>query len=86
MDLFNQIPLSEKNYLPHHGTVNYYGPILPNDKAVLYYNYLLSSMEWKNDEAFIFGKRIITKRKVAWYGDLPYEYTYSNNKKSFNLD
>src|SRR5690606_857075 len=25
--------------------------------------------------------RIITKRKVAWYGDKPYEYTYSNTTK-----
>ena len=24
---------------------------------------------WRNDEAVIFGKKIITKRKVAWYGD-----------------
>ncbi len=31
---------------------------------------LLDTIEWKNDEAIIFGKLIITKRKVAWYGDL----------------
>ena len=30
----------------------------------------------------MFGKTIITKRKVAWYGDQPYEYTYSHVTKS----
>src|SRR5690606_41971434 len=43
---------------------------------------LLSRIDWKNDEAVIFGKRIITKRKVAWYGDRPFKYTYSNTTKS----
>ncbi|WP_432714331.1 alpha-ketoglutarate-dependent dioxygenase AlkB family protein, partial [Pedobacter sp.] len=38
-------------------------------------------IDWKNDEAIIFGKRIITKRKVAWYGEKPFEYTYSNTTK-----
>lgn len=81
MDLFDQKPISEKNWLPKNGTVNYYGPILLSDQANFYFNCLLSSIEWKNDEAIIFGKRIVTKRKVAWYGDKPFEYTYSNNTK-----
>ncbi|MBQ0740235.1 alpha-ketoglutarate-dependent dioxygenase AlkB, partial [Aquimarina celericrescens] len=42
---------------------------------------LLKNIEWKNDEAIIFGKRIITKRKVAWYGEKQFEYTYSNTTK-----
>ena len=33
------------------------------------------------DEALIFGKHIITKRKAAWYGDENYSYTYSNFTK-----
>jgi len=35
----------------------------------------------KNDEAIIFGKHIITKRKAAWYGDVAFEYTYSKITK-----
>jgi alkylated DNA repair dioxygenase AlkB len=42
----------------------------------------MEQIEWKNDEAFFFGKHIITKRKVAWYADQPYNYTYSNSTKS----
>ena len=30
----------------------------------------------------MFGKRVITKRKVAWYGDEPYKYTYSKSTKT----
>ena len=41
----------------------------------------MSEIEWKNDEAIIFGKRIITKRKVAWYGNTNYDYNYSNVTK-----
>jgi alkylated DNA repair dioxygenase AlkB len=29
----------------------------------------------------LFGKHIVTKRKVAWYGDSNYLYTYSNTTK-----
>ena len=35
----------------------------------------MNSIEWKNDEAIIFGKKIITKRKVAWYGDEGFLYS-----------
>jgi hypothetical protein len=41
----------------------------------------MKGIEWKNDEAILFGKKIITKRKVAWYGERPFEYTYSNTTK-----
>ena len=45
-------------------------------------NTLLNTIEWRNDEAIIFGKKIITKRKVAWYGEKPFEYTYSKVTKN----
>ena len=51
------------------------------EKADYYLDRLLSTIEWKNDEAVIFGKLITTKRKVAWYAEEPFEYTYSNITK-----
>lgn len=81
MDLFNPTIDKTKNWLPEDGTVNYYGQILTKEQADFYYQKLLETIEWRNDEAIIFGKKIITKRKVAWYGDKPYEYTYSNTSK-----
>ena len=79
MDLFNQELV--QNILPYDGVTNYHGKILSERLSLHYYNILLNSIEWKNDEAVIFGKRIITKRKVAWYGNEEYDYHYSNVSK-----
>ncbi|MBL4773891.1 MAG: alpha-ketoglutarate-dependent dioxygenase AlkB, partial [Alcanivoracaceae bacterium] len=49
--------------------------------ADAYFKKLLDSIKWKNDQAIIYGKKIITQRKVAWYGDEAYGYTYSNITK-----
>lgn len=81
MDLFNNEPGSTKNILPKDGIVNYYGKLFSLPDADRYLNILLNNIEWKNDEAIIFGKKIITKRKVAWYADADFEYTYSNITK-----
>ncbi len=72
---------SSLNLLPYDGTVNYYGPVLSAEQANQYYRQLLEHTVWKNDEARIFGKHYITKRKVAWYGDEGFAYTYSNTTK-----
>ncbi len=81
MDLFNNEIDDTINLLPKDGTVNYYGKLMDQLQADYYYNNLLSTIEWKNDKAIIFGKLIITKRKVAWYGEKPFEYTYSKTTK-----
>ena len=82
MDLFNPHTDETTNLLPKDGTVNYYGKLFSREDSNHYLEVLLNTIEWKNDEAVIFGKHIITKRKVAWYGDQPFEYTYSNITKS----
>ncbi|MGO4772049.1 alpha-ketoglutarate-dependent dioxygenase AlkB [Flavobacterium sp. W22_SRS_FK3] len=81
MDLFNPCTDENTNLLPKNGTVNYYGKLFSRENSNHYLEMLLNSIEWKNDEAIIFGKLIITKRKVAWYGDSGFEYTYSNTTK-----
>jgi O-6-methylguanine DNA methyltransferase len=81
MDLVNNKPDEKSNLLPKDGIVNYYGKLFSNQQANTFLQILLNQIEWKNDEAIIFGKRIITKRKVAWYGDHGLEYTYSNITK-----
>lgn len=80
-DLFSKGAPNEINLLPYDGVVNYYGRLFSSQKASHYYETLLHNIEWRNDEAVIFGKRIVTKRKVAWYGDVEFEYTYSNVTK-----
>ena len=79
MNLFDQI--ENINLLPCDGTVNYYGKIINQTDANNYTKLLLENIEWKHDEAIIFGKKIITKRKVAWYGDEGFSYTYSKVTK-----
>lgn len=79
MSLF--LPNPTENLLPFNGTVNYYGKIFSQEKANYYYNILLNNIEWRNDEALIFGKHIITARKVAWYADTNFPYSYSNTTK-----
>jgi alkylated DNA repair dioxygenase AlkB len=72
---------TEQNLVPNNGTVNYFGPVLTPKLADHFYHQLLNTIDWRNDEARIFGKQYITKRKVAWYGDFGYSYTYSNSTK-----
>ena len=80
MDLFDGLDASH-NLLPKDGVVNYYGKLLPGKEANHYFDYLMKAIAWENDQALIYGKLILTKRKVAWYGDRQFEYTYSNTTK-----
>lgn len=75
MDLFNNNPTP--NLLPRDGEVLYYGKIFDHETAQHYLTQLLNTIQWENDRAIIFGKLIITQRKVAWYANEPYDYTYS---------
>ena len=75
--LFN----NTNNLLPCNGHVNYYGKILSDEEILHYFEELYNTIAWKNDEVIIFGKLIITNRKVAWYATSNIDYTYSNISK-----
>ena len=66
-----------ENILPSDGEAYYHGCVLSPEEAAFYFNQLMTQIAWKNDEAIILGKHIITKRKIAWYADYPFSYTYS---------
>ena len=83
MDLFNHH--SQVNLLPFDGEAIYYGSIFNRQEQASFYEKLLEEIPWKNDEAIIFGKHYITKRKVAWFGDKTYSYTYSGVTKQAHL-
>ena len=83
MDLFNQN--SHLNILPFDGEVLYLGKVFNRKEAAQYYQTLLEKIPWKNDEAIIFGKHHITKRKVAWFGDNTYSYKYSGITKQAHI-
>ncbi|MCU4370148.1 alpha-ketoglutarate-dependent dioxygenase AlkB family protein [Acinetobacter courvalinii] len=81
MQLFDIEADPELNHLPYDGTVQYYGKVLQTAAADYYFDQLMQTIAWENDQALIFGKLLTTKRKVAWYGDQRFEYTYSNMNK-----
>ena len=80
-DLFSAHIDETSNLLPHDGTVNYYGQLFAENISNQYFEILSKKIERKQDEAVIFGKHILTKRKVGWYGDDDFSYTYSNITK-----
>jgi alkylated DNA repair dioxygenase AlkB len=81
MDLFDE-PLENPIRLQmQDGDVSYYGALVSWHEADLAFNQLLDEIEWEHDQAVVFGKHIVTRRKVAWYGEKPFSYTYSNTTK-----
>jgi alkylated DNA repair dioxygenase AlkB len=82
MRLFEDETDGQRNLLPEDGEVFYMGKVMDKKTADAFQESLMKEIQWKNDEAMIMGKLIITKRKVAWYGDEPFEYTYSRLTKT----
>ena len=81
MMLFTDQPDQSKNLLPKDGVVHYHGRVFDAHDSLHYWAQLSEHIAWRNDQVVIFGKPITTKRKVAWYGDKAYQYTYSNTTK-----
>ena len=63
--------------LPNDGVAKYFGKVYSQIDSDSFLERLLTEIDWKNDQAMIFGKLITTKRKVAWYADRPVTYSYS---------
>ena len=80
MDLFSSEIV--KNILPCDGVTNYHGIILDTSACNFYLDTLMNTIHWKNDEVVIFGKKVITKRKVAWFGTSEFSYKYSGITKT----
>ena len=69
------------NILPYDGSAIYFGKVFSENESHALFKKLFETIDWKNDEAILFGKHYITKRKAAWYGDKNFSYTYSNTTK-----
>jgi len=69
------------NLLPKDGTVHYYGKIFTEEQSEIYYVKLLNEVNWQHDVIKMFGKEIVTKRKVAFLGDEGISYKYSGKTK-----
>ncbi|KXX71297.1 DNA methylase [Flammeovirga sp. SJP92] len=82
LSLFDQTADKAQNLLPYEGEVYYYGKVFSYAEATSFYQLLKEKIDWQSDLIKMFGKEIFTKRKMAWYGLEPYEYTYSKVKKT----
>tara|TARA_R110000787_G_scaffold283347_1_gene396010 strand:+ start:1585 stop:2187 length:603 start_codon:yes stop_codon:yes gene_type:complete len=83
MDLFNQDIV--QNILPFDGEAIYHGTVIDRKQCDFYFQKLLNEIPWENDQAIVFGKHYITKRKVAWFGDKEYNYKYSGVTKQAHI-
>mgnify|MGYP000547217369 FL=1 len=83
MDLFNQNII--QNILPFDGEAIYHGLVLDRKQCDFYYQNLFNEIPWENDQAIVFGKHYVTKRKVAWFGDKEYNYKYSGVIKQAHI-
>jgi len=85
INLFEKSNSENENLLPFDGVLKYFGVCFNAAENEYYFNRLMTEINWKNDEAFIFGKHYITDRKVAWYAEKPISYTYSRKTKTSEI-
>ena len=82
LTLFTPESSRPRNLLPYDGECVYYGAVFEKEAADAYLQYLLTEIPWKNDEIMMYGKHIVTGRKVVWYGDRNYPYRYSHKTRT----
>lgn len=77
MNMINNRP----NILPQDGIAFYYEKIVNDDEVKQLYESLLNDIHWENERVIMFGKEIITKRKVAFFSDHSISYRYASKTK-----
>ena len=69
------------NIIAQDGIALYHEKVLTDEQIKPLYEELLNKINWENERVVMFGKEIITKRKVAFYSDPLIAYTYSSKTK-----
>ena len=69
------------NLLSKDGSAFYYPEFLGAIESARLMKQLQDLLQWDADRLMMFGKPVITRRKVAWVGDPTCTYTYSGVKK-----
>ena len=49
------------------------------DQSQLYMEHLTNDIKWKREKIRMWGKEIVTKKRIAWYADKGKSYTYSGS-------
>ncbi|MFN6074410.1 MAG: alpha-ketoglutarate-dependent dioxygenase AlkB family protein [Fluviicola sp.] len=82
MNLLFPLQNFNTNLLTKDGEVIYFGVVFQQEEIESLFSKLQNEIEWKHDQALIYGKLITTKRKVAWYANKEFSYTYSKVTKT----
>ena len=69
------------NIIHQDGIALYHEKVISDEQIKPLYDELLNKINWENERVVMFGKEIITKRKVAFYSDASIAYTYSSKTK-----
>ena len=72
------------NILPYQGEVYYLPNVLTCQQCQYYFDALTQQILWQPDRIVMFGRTIVTKRHVAWYGDNRVTYRYAGSVKTAN--
>jgi alkylated DNA repair dioxygenase AlkB len=76
-----QMIYNKTNILPQDGIALYYEKIIAEDEVIELYDALFNNIHWENERIIMFGKEIITKRKVAFFSDPSICYRYAGKTK-----
>jgi alkylated DNA repair dioxygenase AlkB len=81
MNLFEQEnkpkPREFEKHILKDGEVWYMENFMPADKAAFYFQQLIKTIHWKQEEIKMYGKVYPVPRETAWYGYDGFNYKYS---------
>jgi len=73
--------INNPNILPQDGIALYFEKVVKDKQLEQFYEALLNNIQWENERVIMFGKEIITKRKVAFYSNPTISYRYASKTK-----
>ena len=60
-------------------SVKYIENFFDFDQSQLYMKHLTNDIKWKREKIRMWGRQIVTKKRIAWYADEGKSYTYSGS-------
>ena len=60
-------------------SVEYIENFFDFDQSQLYMKHLTNDIRWKREKIRMWGREIVTKKRIAWYADEGKSYTYSGS-------
>ena len=60
-------------------SVEYIENFFDFDQSRLYMKHLTNDIKWKREKIRMWGREIVTKKRIAWYADEGKSYTYSGS-------